>query len=708
MSQKLFEILNEKENEIAKEYQIEYSKINDVLYIFTGKTIKIISNVQKDEPKIKFQEKCDFKINNLIIHPKNENQLLLLDNNFIYFIQDLENFSNLNQIKKLEIPNKNITSIKFSYFENCFGILFSDNKFVYYYFNEQNKLEKICEFKDENDKFIDFQFCPIYPKGFEIFMIFFIVEKGNIIMYGPIFPIKFKLSGDYLFNMKSIINYKLSIDIKNSISKDLYALSSVLIQTIDKCIDKKDESINLITINDDLKCINANPKKRQININSNFLDNNSSEIFSKSYKQIFILNNLPLTILRISEENTIDLLVCNEEILPINKSNYFNFNDLETDNPYYNINNYLIESIKLKKEKDKNNTPIKILQYYNEEFFVITNNSLYLIKIPYLNTFREIYEKNATFFVNKMIKTSVIKILKWDNSKNNSNRNNDKEKKYFFIKDFLILNAKYKKIYLFGILQSATDRKEKLNLLIEEKDYSKQKLDLFKLNDILKIKTDTSRNIENIKNKINENDFIKCEELLNEQINIDENQLKNSNFNFEDNFESDIKCFVLIYEQLIFDTTKKFDDKINLMQKVFDDLLKSDFKKQIEENIKKLKNLKEKKKMLEEKKEKINEKVEIIIKKIDEFELSDDQTIEYVKILQNYQKDCGCDLKILENEIGNLMEKMKSAVSFLNMFPENININSNLIDKHKEGALIKFLDRIKEFKSIVEKASIEI
>ena len=54
------------------------------------------------------------------------------------------------------------------------------------------------------------------------------------------------------------------------------------------------------------------------------------------------------------------------------------------------------------------------------------------------------------------------------------------------------------------------------------------------------------------------------------------------------------------------------------------------------------------------------------------------------------------------------MEKMKSAVSFLNMFPENININSNLIDKHKEGALIKFLDRIKEFKSIVEKASIEI
>ena len=97
---------------------------------------------------------------------------------------DIKTFTKLDQIKKLNINIKNIISIKFSYFDNYFGILFDTNKFNLYYINSVFK-EEIMLSEELDTNYIDFNFCPQFSLGFDMFMIFFMNKIGELNMYGP-------------------------------------------------------------------------------------------------------------------------------------------------------------------------------------------------------------------------------------------------------------------------------------------------------------------------------------------------------------------------------------------------------------------------------------------------------------------------------------------------------------------------------------------
>ena len=464
MSEELIKLLNNF-NEIQN-IKIEYSSKSNILIVFLEKKIYIIDNII-EKPKIRVKLDINFIPNQVILHPKNENQMLILSETSILIITDLTKVSKIEKKNEIKIPIENKISIKFSFFDNCFGVLYKDRTFIYYLFKEEeNKLEKICEIKEFDTDYIDFNFCPLFSKGFEIFMIFFMTKNGALNMYGPFFPNEFFISKQFIFNMENYFIYKLGLidNKKNNQENTIYCLSLNVINDLKKSIikDNSDKDNNFIKISDKMKIFNSSFRKREINIHNNFLlnnnGNNDNEILDKRYKQIHILNNRPLTIMRIANNNNIDLIILGEEIMPLELAQTGNFDFIEENN----INNFFIEFIKLnnKEEKEK----LKINQYNNEEIFVQTKNNLFLIKIPYLNKLKIISEEKLKDIPNKINKTNIIKLFKWDNDKNKN------KEKSIYIGDILIV-PDLKKLFVFGILKekemSSFSKKDKLTLKIK-------------------------------------------------------------------------------------------------------------------------------------------------------------------------------------------------------------------------------------------------
>ena len=105
MSNKIIELLNNQKN--IKDVKLEYSLKSKILLEFSEKKIYIIHDFIED-PKIINAFEISLKIKYNILHPKNENQLLIIGEEAIFIIKDLKNFSQKEDIKKLNISNKNI------------------------------------------------------------------------------------------------------------------------------------------------------------------------------------------------------------------------------------------------------------------------------------------------------------------------------------------------------------------------------------------------------------------------------------------------------------------------------------------------------------------------------------------------------------------------------------------------------------------------
>jgi hypothetical protein len=652
--------------------KLEYSYTQKILIVFTNNYLYVIDN-SKNIPNQIAKMKINFQIKYTTIHPKNQNQLLIITNNEkIYLIKDLKSFNKLDQLKELNINAKNIISIKFSYFDNYFGILFDMNKFSLYYINSQSQ-EQLMKTEELDTNYIDFNFCPQFSLGFDMFMIFFMTNNGELNMYGPFFPEQFMIKKEFFFNMNNFLIYKLNTMQNDDSDYQKYAISLAIIDDLKKSIINELKDDYEIKISEKIKIVNATFKKKEILINNNFITNTNKDISNVNYKQIYILEKRPLTILRISENNNIDIIMISDEIF-LELASTGNI----TSRNNITINNYLIEYIQLNQEKKISKDLFKIIQYENEQLFLKSNDNLYLIRIPYLNELKKAVEDNIMFIPNKMKKTSITKLLKWDNNKN----------KVIKINDILIIPDLYK-LYIFSIIKD--------KMIVKDYDYNNiiNETKIAKFKDIFK-EEKKENYVDDILNiKLNENNSIK-NEMKNIKININEKLLEdknNNNFQFEQKLNNDMKNFYKIYNNLLQKNEQINLTKINIMKNVYNNLSKSKIKENIDETIKKIIGLNTLKERILKNNEIISKKIDSIKEKINKYELTDEETENYLKILEKYQKELSNKLNDIERKINFYDEYIGKTYAFKGLFPKN-DLAFNLLEKENQKNYMKLEEEI--------------
>ena len=679
-------IFTEEINKIES-IKLEYSHKLKILYVFTNNFIYIIDN-SKNNPNLILKSKINFEIKSISIHPKSQNQLLIITKKEkILLIPDLKSFSNMSQIREINLKAQNIISAKFSYFDNYLGILYDHNKFNLYFIKSDSEEILLSEELDTN--YIDFHFCPQFSLGFDMFMLIFMTQKGDLNMYGPFFPQEFRVKKEYFFNMNNYLLYKLNLVKNNEFEYQKLAISLAIIDDLKNSIVEETNDDYLILISEKIQRLNATFKKREIFINNNFLTNDNTNLLKLDYKQIYILENRPLTVLRISENNSIDIIILSDEILPELASigNIIDKNDV-------NINNYLIEFIQLNKEKNVQNDLLKFLQYENNKLFIKTNDSLYFVQIPYLNDFKKAVEDNIMFIPNKMKKTSINKILTWNNNKN----------KLIKINDILILPELHK-FYIFAIFKEKIiekkqypieNIKETKKIVIKDMNFKDPLInsDKMKFKDIYKTEQKDNFGMGLYDVKLSENDTIK-NKIKNHKININEELLedKEKKDKFESELNEDMGKMFKIYDNLLENNDKNFFNKIAIMKNIYNNLSNSKIKENIDETNKKILGLKTLKEKISKNNELITKKIDIINEKINKYELTDEATEQYLKILKKYQKDLDDRLRNIETIIKKCDENIAKNYLFKDLFPKN-DLGFDLIEKDNQQKYIKIEEEI--------------
>ena len=679
-------IFTEEINKIES-IKLEYSHKLKILYVFTNNFIYIIDN-SKNNPNLILKSKINFEIKSISIHPKSQNQLLIITKKEkILLIPDLKSFSNMSQIREINLKAKNIISAKFSYFDNYLGILYDNNKFNLYFIKSDSEEILLSEELDTN--YIDFHFCPQFSLGFDMFMLIFMTQKGDLNMYGPFFPQEFRVKKEYFFNMNNYLLYKLNLVKNNEFEYQKLAISLAIIDDLKNSIVEETNDDYLILISEKIQRLNATFKKREIFINNNFLTNDNTNLLKLDYKQIYILENRPLTVLRISENNSIDIIILSDEILPELASigNIIDKNDM-------NINNYLIEFIQLNKEKNVQNDLLIFLQYENNKLFIKTNDSLYFVQIPYLNDFKKAVEDNIMFIPNKMKKTSINKLLAWNNNKN----------KVIKINDILIMPELHK-FYIFAIFKEKIiekkqypieNIKETKKIVIKDMNFKDPLInsDKMKFKDIYKNEQKDNFGMGLYDVKLSENDTIK-NKIKNHKININEELLedKEKKDKFESELNEDMGKMFKIYDNLLENNDKNFFNKIAIMKNIYNNLSNSKIKENIDETNKKILGLKTLKEKILKNNELITKKIDIINEKINKYELTDEATEQYLKILKKYQKDLDDRLRNIETTIKKCDENIAKNYLFMDLFPKN-DLGFDLIEKDNQQKYIKIEEEI--------------
>ena len=282
------------------------------------------------------------------------------------------------------------------------------------------------------------------------------------------------------------------------------------------------------------------------------------------------------------------------------------------------------------------------------------------------------------FIPNKMRKTSITKLIKWDNNKN----------KILNINDILII-PELSKLYIFSLL------KEKI--IVKDYDYK----DIHTVSNIIKykdiLKKGKKENYENdiLNTKLNENNAIK-NEIKNIKININEKLLedkKNDNFQFEQRLNNDMKDLYKIYNNLLENNEQIYLSKINIMKNVYNNLSNSKIKENINETNKRILGLKTLKEKILKNNEIINKKIDTIKEKINKYELTDVEAENYLKMLKKYQKELSDKLNEIERRINFCDEYIGKNYTFKDLFPKN-DLEFNMIEKENQKNYMKFEEEI--------------
>ena len=676
---------------LNNEYYILINKI-EFYYFILFSPFKLDKNRIK-KVKLNFENK-NFIIKNFIIN-KNSSSLNIIfyNKNEISTISNLNFFQNEEFFLKTIKFNFEIISIKFSYFEDFYGILFNKN---FSYFNIKNNNLALNEIENEN--YIDFNFVPIQNKfnSFNQFSLIFMNNSGEFILFNPLFPNYFSIKNTNIFNNMFIENENFVDNINNK------KLNNKLIEELKNCLNEN----NMIEINDYIKNIKIHDKELIIfNKNSEDFLNENNE-----YYKFFILQNnvYPYIILRISN-NYIDLLIYSSNILPLRKNKIQN-NINNQDDFFYDL--FLLESFKLNKNIFMNENNIINFFYkdslLNNEIIININNNVFLLNIPYLDIFSNIINKNENLndetIYNEIImpnnfNSKIEQIINFDININNLIVTN-----YLFYNQFCIYYYDKKiNLVLYEINLKSFHKNKNNNNNFELKLINEQ-YNLYKNND-----NNYNNNILNDIYEKYKNFFLTFEKnnykmnviKFNEQINFETfkenetkilNEIKNNQNLLKNNIKNNISSYECILNYL-----KYFYDNLN---NILDDI--NNKKNELSNNQNKINKLKD---------ENIN-KFKIINEKIENIK---NKLIKLNNIKNNQQNNL--ITKDIKNILSNKLELIRSNLNELKNkelyvnIPEindtmnlikNLNINKNSIEKKYLEALIEFKKRIYNMKKILK------
>ena len=194
--------------------------------------------------------------------------------------------------------------------------------------------------------------------------------------------------------------------------------------------------------------------------------------------------------------------------------------------------------------------------------------------------------------------------------------------------------------------------------------------------------------------KLSENDTIK-NKIKNHKININEELLedKEKKDKFESELNEDMGKMFKIYDNLLENNDKNFFNKIAIMKNIYNNLSNSKIKENIDETNKKILGLKTLKEKILKNNELITKKIDIINEKINKYELTDEATEQYLKILKKYQKDLDDRLRNIETTIKKCDENIAKNYLFMDLFPKN-DLGFDLIEKDNQQKYIKIEEEI--------------
>jgi len=473
---------NSDKNVEIKEYFLKFSPRHKKKNI---KNIKYINFRESDNDEEQFLIKA------MDIHSKNENQLCFFSEEKIAFIKDLnkllinknENIIDIYISHEINKHDKTFfyKKFKFSDFDNYYGILSSDNIFNLYSLNDDLSETTI----DLESNVTDFEFGRSSKHNTLLpFSLFFLKESGEILFCNPIFP-KI-LNNDYIIELHKnnlYINQKLeNINLKdeqtnfddtflqgydtyNSMHKnkpnnqDLFKdkLYLKIIQNLIDCNEYKlkeliiasDHHLNkgqtkkFIEINDYLNSFNKNlrlqkiyisDKRKSLSNEENYLKTSSNKYISdksyfKKYNQILVLPVYPITILRVLENNIIEVITLLDDIKPNDPKNKINNEEQDS------LNAVLTEVHIFKRYFDIENSDLKLIKNKLNPNKILINyiNDVYLLNLKLPDFISETvnskikkedcYEKSQDKLVYKYIEMQKVIKIDYLKNKNIYNKN---------------------------------------------------------------------------------------------------------------------------------------------------------------------------------------------------------------------------------------------------------------------------------------------
>lgn len=460
------------------------------------------------------------EINQIILHDINNENLCLLTTNSINIIKSLSEFtkenssqSNKDTIYSLHFEKVQILQFNFSNYDNYFGVLLSNNTFVF---------DSIIQHSNNNinylplskTKIISFNFIPLHHCGWGNFMLILMNSDGNFYLCGPLFPDQFTLDKEYILAMKENIAKKKQLSPSKITNDDL--LNNFLFQNIQEGLKNSFKTTVLIKSSDFMKKYNTN----LIIIELQLANINQKELEKLNFRQFFILDGFPITLIRISNNNTVDVLIITGEFSPIRKKTNRIMSTL-----------YHIEHIDLL-EKRVVSSKYRCIQISNETIIIIMMNNVYKIRISYLNQLKQLLDDNIQ-------NENMIYQFESQVRQLRTNFGKDIRHNYYFCEKLygeLVLITYVNQQFIYDSIDLIDDEDDIIKLSKEEKDmiFTKSKSEQFKPKDN--------------KNPDVNNCLINLKNINTKYINTN---IKDSNIEEEDSLEKDFEQYFNDYKDTI-------------------------------------------------------------------------------------------------------------------------------------------------------------
>lgn len=688
-------------------------------------------NVCKEKAliNIQFNNSILEDIASIYLHPNNQNQLILFSKSKIYLIDNLSSLSGQSveafQINDInQYHNLSFIQFRWSYFDNYYGVLFSNSTFGFFCI-DSNKC--IALVSDENNNIVDFQFCPPEERGFERFYVFFLYDDGIIKTAGPIFPNEFTISYLYFFNMKNTListieNLRLISPEKMSsqnLDNVLYGMSILNELTLCKVSESSQNDTVNIKINQNLQSLNQNvmTKKLFVHLKNTSLFNQDENV---KYKQLFILNKRPLTLLRCNNKGVIEVIIIAEEILPV-KINRMNFNSIFENGD--NMSNYQVEKIMLTKSND-----IIINDDYDfsdltkkdgdgTSIIIGIKGNIYSISFDYIDSFNQLIVRESVN-IDKSIydfSSRIKQIISSTTYKNASEirapfmKSLVQEKSSSFPVYFAYLGGDkvlfisyhsekkfLTKILNINIKESTNQQNDKITSKIDSYPYYMQTNEKIQKieNDINEYNYSTNSDIKEVDFVIKKEYFDKYEDKeLEKLLNVQLNQLS---------------CF---YENIINQNYSNIFARCDIMLKVLNELSESVLDEQYEKALQMFASIEEQKEKIKKNNITIRNLIKQISDKIENIHLTSAITIKYINIIQEFEKKNIDDLKMLKEAFNQIQIKFNEILqkgTINNYYPQNVKFEEDILDKNLKLKKDLFIDKIKEFKSLIHNSKNEL